>query len=265
MSGFLLSGCCACKKKPKCGSVGTDTAYPNFGLRWGDLHEWIDPHVETWKHDLMNSTDFVNDIADLKVIIGGFYGPTTFSNRCILWDQATQWGPLKDWLEAGGRLCVLTSSSDPPPDPDTISDAAVLADFLSYLGSDLERTQSTFDGGVCPLISGTPKTLPQWASPSQSPPDANLAQGLANVYCRGSSHVSWQGLGSNPVAVVLRSQNVFGWSCVVEKIGDGFLFLFGDMYFAHNISGVGAAKCYPDTDNKEFWRRLLCYGDEQII
>lgn len=264
MNGIFISQCCSCGKKPKCGSVGTDSAYPNSNRRWTDLRDWIGPHVETWKHDLINSTDFVNDIADLKVIIGGFYGPTYLGNRCVLWDQATQWGPLKDWLEAGGRLCVLTSSSEPPPAPDVISDAAVLDDFLVFLGSDLERTQSTFDDGACPLESGTPKTLPQWASPSQLPPDANLAQGLANVYCRGSSHVSWKGLGSNPVAVVLRSQNVFGWSCVVEQIGDGFLFLFGDTWIAHNTRGFNLP-CYPDTDNKEFWRRLLCYDDEQII
>lgn len=261
MSGLLLSSCCACKKS-SCGNVGTDTAYPNFSLHWGDLRDWIGPYVGTWKHDLMNSTDFANDIADLKVILGGW---TAASRIVIRWDQATQWGPLKDWLEAGGRLCVLTASSVAPPDPDSVTDAATLASFLTFMGSDLERAQSAFDGGACPLTSGTPKTQPQWAAPSQSPPDANLAQGLTNVYCRGSSHVSWQGLGSNPVAVVLRSQNVFGWSCVVEKIGDGHLFLFGDSYFAHNISGLGAAKCYPHEDNAEFWRRLLCYDDEQII
>src|SRR5690606_5887095 len=106
MANKFSPGCNCCGSS--CGNIGTDTNYlGSWGSAWFDLHNWIGPHVGTWKHNLITSSNFAADIADLKVIIGGWFPGS--GGISVRWNSSTQWAPLKDWVEAGGRLCIMTT------------------------------------------------------------------------------------------------------------------------------------------------------------
>lgn len=224
LGGLCLSGCC--------GAIGFD------GPIWGNFHACFDSLTPRPAAITNIGTTNIGRISECKLVFGGSIeiacGPAT--SRMA----PSSWSHIKDYIMSGGRLYFATEfGSFGHADGVTagcLQDPPQVNSFLSYLGASLHWDGDVdISGNGCNAATGT-----------CTPGAAAIAVGCAPL------KVAVLGLISGGTSVWITPAG--NKAMVVEKLGNGFLFLCGDS----NPAGCGY-------DNCDFFRRLFNNSDENLI